>query len=164
MTTLAHFPDQSKVWLYYSHRPLNNEDINYIQTELTIFCDNWQAHQQNLKASFAILHQRFIAIVVDEYPVTASGCSIDKSVNELKKIGNELNINFFERTSQFYIHNNELVEIKLKEIQTLYENNAINNNTIFIDTTLTNLGELRNGFEKKLTNSWLSKRLKLIHT
>ena len=164
MMLLPNFSDQSKVWLYYSHRILNRDDINYIQTKLIEFCEQWQAHQQNLKASFVILYEQFLAIVVDENPVSASGCSIDKSVNELKKIGSELNINFFERNSQFYFHNNELIEIKLNELHSLYENNVINNDTLFIDPTVNQLSALRNEFVKKLKDSWLTKKLKPIHT
>lgn len=164
MMILPYFSDQSKVWIYYSHRNLNRDDLNYIQTKLTEFCKQWQAHQQNLKSSFVILHERFLAIVVDENPVSASGCSIDKSVNELKKIGSELSINFFERNSQFYFQNNELIEIKLNELQSLYENNVINYDTLFIDTTVNHLRALRNEFVKKLKDSWLTKKLKTIHT
>ncbi len=155
--------DHSKVWLYYSHRPLNSNDSDYINSQLSSFCEQWQAHQQNLKATFSILHQRFIVLVVDENPVSASGCSIDKSVNELKRIGTELAINFFERSSLFYLQKNELVEIKFNELPLLLEHQAINDDTVFIDTTIDNLGKLRTEFEKKLKDIWFYKRIKTIH-
>lgn len=93
------FPDNSQVWIYGANRFLTSTEENFVQEELDKFITNWATHGTDLFAKGSVLHHNFIVIVADENKVRASGCSIDSSVRFLKDLGNELNVDFFNRLS-----------------------------------------------------------------
>ena len=67
----------ARVWVYTSEQAFSDELSVALSNRLTSFLGTWQAHRQDLKASFTILYQHFIVVAVDEAEVSVSGCSID---------------------------------------------------------------------------------------
>lgn len=88
---------ESRVWLYQAHRALSPTEINWLQDELNQFTEQWAAHGNQLQAAGKVLNPFFIALAVDLTHENASGCSIDASVRFVKAVGNELNVDFFNR-------------------------------------------------------------------
>jgi hypothetical protein len=87
-----------------------------LSTVSSLFCDvkflneqisSWAAHGAPLAGAFEIFYNRFVIVAVDETYNGTSGCSIDASTGWLKKLGMELDINFFDR-SIAYMSENEL--------------------------------------------------------
>ena len=83
---MQQFPDHARVWVYQSNRPFSQEEIEGLNQQLGHFARQWVSHNQLLKASAQVVHDRFIVLMVDEGQVGAGGCSIDRSVAFLKSL------------------------------------------------------------------------------
>jgi hypothetical protein len=147
--------EESKLWLYQCNRNLSDSEKEEISEKLRQFCKEWTAHNLQLKADFEIIDNRIIALVVDESMNDASGCSIDKSVNRLKSIGAELNIDFFNRTNMLFKINNQIESIDFKEVAEKYSNGEINKNSMIYNMNLSLFGELKTQFLIPFEAHWL---------
>lgn len=142
-------PDSSKVWLYQSNRQVSNEEVQSISLELQRFISQWNSHGEKLNAAAKFLNPFFIAFVVDESQLLASGCSIDKSVKFIQDIQVEYNIDFFNRMLLTIVSENG---IKQYEIADLKKNKNLKD-IVFFDPLIQNLGELRTNWIKKIIDS-----------
>ena len=142
-------PDSSKVWLYQSNRQVSNEEVQSISLELQHFISQWNSHGEKLNAAAKFLNPFFIAVVVDESQLLASGCSIDKSVKFIQDIQVEYNIDFFNRMLLTIVSENG---IKQYEIADLKKNKNLKD-IVFFDPLIQNLGELRTNWIKKIIDS-----------
>lgn len=151
--------DESKIWIYQAERALSETEISLITPLFRSFCENWTAHNNQLKASFEIIQNQFIVLAVDESLNTASGCSIDKSVAFLKSISEQLGISLFERMKMAYMKNETLSTIHYNDIQKAFEDGLINEETPFYNNNVQSLGEYRNSFLSPLKNHWLYSKI-----
>ncbi|TXI85715.1 MAG: hypothetical protein E6Q37_05730 [Crocinitomicaceae bacterium] len=87
----------SRVWLYQASKALTPTEMSWLQEELDRFTEQWAAHGNQLQAAGKVMNPFFIALAVDLTHENASGCSIDASVRFVKSVGNELNVDFFNR-------------------------------------------------------------------
>lgn len=97
LATLSALSPESRVWVYTSDRPLNEAEKQHAQSRLSAFCQQWTAHNQQLKAAAEIWGDQFLILMVDETQAGASGCSIDKSVHFLEQLGQEIKADLFDR-------------------------------------------------------------------
>jgi hypothetical protein len=72
-------PEESKIWIYQSNRKFSDAEFSEIETDLQAFLENW-AHTTSLVSSYQLKYNRFIILAVDQDVQTATGCSIDSSV------------------------------------------------------------------------------------
>ncbi|MEY4594162.1 MAG: hypothetical protein RIQ47_572, partial [Bacteroidota bacterium] len=94
---LEEMPASSRVWVFMSDREWSESEIELIRFAIRPFLDDWTAHQKALKSSYAIFYNRFLVLAVDEQFTSASGCSIDKSVNFIKSLEQQLSCNLMNR-------------------------------------------------------------------
>lgn len=144
-----YFPDfnpQSKVWVYTANRKLNDAEQKFVQDELKIFTNSWAAHGSGLKADGVIEYNQFIILAVDESDVNASGCSIDSSVKFIKAIGQELNVDFFDRLNLVIEKDGEFNRTHISELKEYAEWNVFN-------PMITDLNGLRNDWKQEVTTS-----------
>jgi hypothetical protein len=95
--SLDSFSPQSRVWIYQADRNLNEFEVWQIETILKEFAAQWTAHQMPLKAATEVRFNRFVIFYVEENKHEISVCGIDKSVQLIKKIEQELSVDFFTR-------------------------------------------------------------------
>src|ERR1700730_14538859 len=103
------FSENSRVWIYQSDKKLADAEVQEIQHYLDAFATQWTAHNHQLKAKAEIRYNRFLILIVDENQAGASGCSIDKSVNFMKQIEQQYNINLLDRFNLAYREGNEVL-------------------------------------------------------
>ena len=131
----AAFSDQSRVWIYPASRLLSDIEIAEIQQQINQFCSQWTAHQQALRAMGWISEGRLLILAVDESNAGASGCSIDKSVSFLQKIGQQYNIDFFDRLTFYYkADDSQICPIHFSQLSQHVEDGTISSKTLFINT------------------------------
>jgi hypothetical protein len=148
------FSQNSRVWIYQSNRQLNETEANKLQQQLNNFTAAWTAHNHQLKAKAELRYNRFIVLIVDESQAGASGCSIDKSVNFLQKIGQEYAIDLFDRFNLAYRSGEDVLSTNRAGFEELLKNGAINNNTIVFNNLVQNLAELETKWEVPFKDSW----------
>jgi hypothetical protein len=159
MTNLS--PD-SRVWIYQADRILSGEEAEKIASEANTFVQDWSSHNRALKANAELLHERFLVLMVDESQAGASGCSIDKSVHFVEKIGNDFKVNFFNRMLFSYLDNttNEVKTVDKKTLNSLFLEGKINDSTPAFDTLVDTYSAYNQHFIKKMSDSWLRKMIK----
>ncbi len=132
----------SRVWIYQTDRPLTAKEENITAYFLKNAIENWEAHGQALLASFKIEYNRFVIIVADEHHAQPSGCSIDTSTRWFKELGEQLNIDFFDR-SIAYLEGKEIKTSPVFSIKKAVEEGKIKaDSTVFDNISIHNISQL----------------------
>jgi hypothetical protein len=148
------FSENSRVWIYQADRKLSDKEAQQLQQQLNSFTQTWTAHNNELKAGAEIRYNRFILLVVDESQAGASGCSIDKSVNFMKQVEQQYNINLFDRFNLAYRDGEEVLSAPRAQFEELIKQGAINQDTIVFNNLVQTLAELNTKWEVPFKNSW----------
>ncbi len=134
------FSLNSKVWIYLSNRKFDSTESDYIQTILNQFTQNdWKTHGKALRASGQLLLNQLIVLIVDEDLNNASGCSIDSSVHMIKKLGSELNVDFFNRLYLLVLRDDQIRYVHINDLKNYKGWKLVN-------PMISNLSELQNQF------------------
>lgn len=144
----------SRVWIYQSNRPFSLHEEHGIKEKLNNFISQWEAHGNKLTAKVEIHYNRFIMLMVDEEQAGATGCSIDKSVNLMKQIEEELDINLFDRFNIAYRDVNGIRSCSREEFENLISEGKITENTIVFNNLIQTVAEVENNWEIPFKNSW----------
>lgn len=153
---LSDMPAHARVWVYQAERDLSSLEKIAINRVLMSFTENWQSHGEDLKASFEIIHERFIAVVVDEGYSTTSGCSIDKLVHTIQNLGLELGLNLIDRRIVFR-NDNSLHTASLSTFKIMAETGELSQDATIFNTTVSTLSDLKSKFEVGVLQSWAAK-------
>ena len=119
----------SRVWVYQSNRPFSENEKVQLTEPFKVFVDSWAAHGSKLVADATIIGDYFVVLAVDEKTAMASGCSIDSSVKFIKTIGQQFNIDFFNRLKLVVQNNEETKMISFSDLGQ-YENWKIYNTLV----------------------------------
>lgn len=95
---------------------MNASEQEFIRKELDIFIPQWASHGNKLFGGADVLENWFVVLAVDETQSMASGCSIDTSVQFMKAVGKELNVDFFDRMHVLIENNNDKQQVHFSEI------------------------------------------------
>ena len=152
-------PPNAKVWIYQSDRNLSNIDIELIEREVKLFLNNWSSHNKEIESSFEIRYNRFLIIGLNENINSASGCSIDKSLNFIKDLQSLLKVNFLNRLDVAYKTGNDINSISLSEFQTMIREKKLSKDSIVYNNMISSKQSYINNWETKIENSWHKKFL-----
>ncbi len=148
------FSEQSRVWVYQSDRELSDGQAAQILQQLNNFTAEWTAHNHQLKAKAEVRYNRFLILIVDENQAGASGCSIDKSVNFMKKMEQEFGINLFDRFNLAYRDGEYVLSAPRHDFEELLKAGKINSDTIVFNNLVQNLQQLDTKWEVPFKESW----------
>ena len=148
------FSEQSRVWIYQSDRELYDDEVKQLHEILNKFATEWTAHNHQLKAKAEIRYNRFLILIVDQNQAGASGCSIDKSVNFIKKLEQEFKISLLDRFNLAYREGEKVLSAPRDEFEELLRSGKINSNTIVYNNMVQNLEQLETKWEVPFKDSW----------
>jgi hypothetical protein len=151
-----------RIWIYVSNRPLTADEASSINERLAVFCTNWAAHGNQLTAEFGIFYNQLLVLGVDEEVEAASGCSIDQTSIIFKQIDKEMELDLFNRMNLTFLQNDKIRLVQLADLSQAYHSGLINDETIFLDNTLSVLSDLRTRWQVPFKNSWAFKRVKTV--
>ncbi|MEY2829043.1 MAG: hypothetical protein RIQ33_901 [Bacteroidota bacterium] len=157
--SISSFPTTTRVWIYQADRNLMPHEIQQCEQLLQSFSKQWTAHQMPLKATTEIRFKRFIIFYVDESTTEISGCGIDKSVNLMKQIQEQLGIDFFNRIQIAYKINDEIKTFLLSDAKKLFAEKLITADTIIFNNLVNTKHQLETNWQQPLADSWLWKRV-----
>lgn len=129
----------SRVWVYQSNRPFSEDEKQQLVESFKLFTDSWSAHGSKLTADACLIYDYFVVLAVDEKIASASGCSIDSSVNFIKQIGAEFSIDFFNRLQIVIEKEGEIKMIAFSELDQFLDWNVF-------DTLVSSVQELNESF------------------
>ena len=58
--------EEAKVWIYPSNRKFYPNEIEEVEAALKSFVENWKNKDENFKASYRFLYNRFLILVADD--------------------------------------------------------------------------------------------------
>ena len=152
-------PPNAKVWIYQSDSNLSSTDVELIEKEVKFFLNNWSSHNKEIESSYEIRYNRFLIIGLNENINSASGCSIDKSVNFIKNLQSILKVNFLNRLDVAYKIGNEINTISLLEFQNMIRENKLSKDSIVYNNIIDTKKLYLNSWETTIENSWHKKFL-----
>lgn len=114
--SFSNLSSSSKVWVYKSNRELIPAEQAFIREELALFIPQWASHGNKLYGAAEVIEDWFVVLVVDETQSMASGCSIDTSVQFMKAVGKELNVDFFDRMHVLITNGDMKVQVHFSEL------------------------------------------------
>lgn len=155
-------PINSRIWIYQADRQLTANESNKAAYFLKNSLENWGAHGTPLAASFKIEYERFIIIALDENIAQASGCSIDSSTHWLKELGQQFDIDFFDRSLSFF-QDKEIKTVSVFQLKKAVEEGILKSDTVVFDNTCTKFTDLINKWKVTADNfKFTSKYFKAI--
>lgn len=86
-----------RTWIFVANRKLTDVESAQVENALQVFVRSWSSHGTPLKASAFCFEKAAIVIAADEFVAKASGCSIDKITHLVRALGQQLNVDFFDR-------------------------------------------------------------------
>lgn len=150
-------PKNSKIWVYQSERTLKEEEIAETENLIHAFLETWETHGKPIKGSFKIFFKRYIIIAVDSSYITASGCSIDKSVELMQHLESNFQVSLLDRSIVGYKSNGEINVCRFSDIKSLINQGIISENTLIFDNSIQELSELDTKWQVSAKNTWTSK-------
>jgi hypothetical protein len=155
-TSFDSLPPSSRVWIYQADRKLSADDKSFIENHLRAYCDQWGAHGHPLKSSFAIAHDYFIILGVDESAHGASGCSIDTSVKAIRDIAQNTGVDFFNR-ELIAFKKDEIVLLPLKSLKQKFELGEWDENTPVFNNVISQKSQLDSQWITPAFQTWLKR-------
>jgi hypothetical protein len=155
IVNIERLPDDARVWVFGSDRPLKPKESAMLLEEVDRFLDQWKAHGTPLTAGRSWKHDRFLTVAVDQATAGASGCSIDGLFRALKALEPRLGTSLLSTGCVFFRDTSGKIECTDRDRFTaLGAAREISPDTQVFDPTVTSLGEWRARFELKARESW----------
>lgn len=152
--TFTELPATSRVWIYTANRQLTAVEQAEIQPQLDRFVQEWTAHRQALEAVAEIRHGRFVILAVDESKAGASGCSIDASVHFLQHLGQQYEVDFFERMTFFADNGEGFSPYSHADFVAAFERGELTDESPIIDPLVNTKAQFDSAFVKPIKESW----------
>jgi hypothetical protein len=100
------FGPECRVWVFIGKRALDATETAWAKEQLVAFTQTWQTHGKAMNASGFVFESHALVIVANEAGVQASGCSMDKINHQIRQMGTELGVDYFERMNTLVWDNN----------------------------------------------------------
>jgi hypothetical protein len=149
-----------RVWIFTSNRKLTTREVDEINAKFDVFCEDWSAHGSQLKASFQIFNNQILVLGADEDFEPASGCSIDRSTAIFQEIDQTLQIDLFNRLNLAFQENDEIVIVRMADIQSAYDLKKITDSSTFFDNSVNTLQDIRTRWKMPFSKSWAYAKIK----
>lgn len=147
-------PNNARLWIYQANRFLSDSELETIQMELEKLMQSWNTHGKKLETGYAVFFNSTIVLAVNEDYHYASGCSIDSSVHMLKKLGNELNVDFFNRMQVLYQDKSVCHLISLNDFADKIIAGELNEDTLVFNTLAAQKSDLPEDILVSVQQSW----------
>ena len=157
---IENMADGSRTWVYLSNEKLSEKHQQLIKEGLAEFCSTWSVHGQPLPSSFMILEDQFVVLVADETQLSASGCSIDSSVNALKTLQQKIGVDFFDRNLVPFEIEGQVVVIRRSDLMRKLESGQWDDTTTTFNIHSARLSEVLSRWRIQAGETWLKTYLR----
>jgi len=151
--------DHARIWIFQANRKFNSSESKIISDALSTFSEGWLVHNSPMPASFDLRYDQFIVLAADEQANSASGCSIDDSVRTIKNLGQELSIDFFDRTQIAFKKGEHVFTVPLSDLKTKLAEGIWNHETLVFNNLVTIKRDLNQTWLVPAGSTWLKRYL-----
>lgn len=152
-------PEDSRVWIYQANRSFSDKEIEEIESKLDVFLTNWAAHGSDLQAGYVIKYKRFIVIALNQNLNSATGCSIDASVQFIQQLEKEYNVDLLDKMNVSYKQGDFIAYKTLVDFKKMAKDKAVSKNTIVFNNLVNTIMEFNESWEVPASESWHSRFL-----
>jgi hypothetical protein len=153
-------PDSSRIWVFGSDQPVTGEAAEQLLGEVDRFLEEWRAHGEPLRCGRLWSDNRFLVVGVDQSTANASGCSIDGLFRRLQLLERTIGARLVGGGRVFYRDSHGVAQcVSRSELDSLVASGTIGPDTTILDTSLTDLGEWRERFERPARKTWVGELL-----
>ncbi len=153
-------PENSRIWIYQSNRKLSDSEILSIETKIITFLNSWTAHGKNLEAGYEIKYNRFIVFGLNQENASASGCSIDASVNFIQKIEKDFGLDLMDKMNVTYYNGKFIAHKSLIDFKKMAKAKSISKNTIVFNNLVNTKIDYLENWKVPAKDSWHGRFLK----
>jgi hypothetical protein len=147
-------PDDSRLWIYQSNRKLSNEELAIIEPKIIEFLKQWTAHGKELDAGYEIKYNRFIVLGLNQENASASGCSIDASVNFIQSLEKEFGIDLMDKMNVTYYNGDFIAHKSLSDFKKMAKAKSVSKNTIVFNNLVNTKIDYIENWEVPAKDSW----------
>lgn len=147
-------PQDSRVWIYQANRSFTDRELLEINEQLEQFYLQWQVHGAPVKGWAGVLFKHFILFVADESNQQVSGCSIDSTVQILKSLERQYNIQLFDRMTLTFLVKDQVEMLPLNQLSYALEQNYIQTDSLIFNNLIDQLKDLKEHWLIPLETSW----------
>ncbi|WP_452225941.1 ABC transporter ATPase [Lacinutrix cladophorae] len=152
-------PEESRVWIYQANRSFSDQEMEEISNKLNIFIENWAAHGADLQAGYNLVYKRFIVIGLNQNMNTATGCSIDASVQFIQQLEKDYNVDLMDKMNVSYKQGEYIAYKSLTDFRKMAKDKAVSKNTIVFNNLVNTVAEFKENWEVPASESWHSRFL-----
>jgi hypothetical protein len=153
-------PDASRIWIFGSDRPVTGAAAERLLGEVDRFLEEWRAHGEPLRCGRLWTDDRFLVVGVDQSTANASGCSIDGLFRTLKMLERPIGARLVGGGQVYYRDHTGVAQcVPRAELDGLVASGAVGPDTTVFDTSITDLGEWREKFERPARKTWVGELL-----
>jgi len=149
-------PDQAKVWLYQSKKPLQEAEITMIRNSSGVFLSNWESHGIPVEGAIDVVKDHFIRIAAFTDEPSMCGRAQDAQVNFVKDIELKLNLVLTDRLELAFVIGNVVKIVQMSAVETKISEGTIMPETVFFNNLVSSKREFRNSWSVPASKSWLS--------
>jgi len=153
-------PEESRVWIYQANRSFSEEELEQLKSQLDTFIEAWTAHGKDLKAGYKLVYKRFVVIAMDQSLNSATGCSIDASVNFIQQLEQQYNVDLMDKMNVSYKQGEFIAYKPLTDFKKMAQQKAVSKNTVVFNNLVTNIAELNENWEVPASESWHNRFIK----
>lgn len=147
-------PEESRIWIYQSNRKFTDDEMSEIESLSREFIEEWTAHGAGLHGSFITKYNRFVIIAIDQSKQSATGCSIDASVNFIQSLEKKYAVDLLDKMNVTF-RLGEFISYKpLIEFKKMAKEKAVSENTIVFNNLVNTVGEWQDFWEVPAKESW----------
>jgi len=156
-TAFNELPGSAKIWIYQANKPLTPQEQAAIESKARDFVEQWTAHGKGLQGSATILHNQFLILGVDESGQHATGCSIDSSVHFVQALGQQLEVDFFDRAQIAFLINEQVQTFAMQSLKEAAAQEKITESTLVFNNVITQKSALNSQWLQPAGNTWVKR-------
>ncbi len=158
-TDFKNLPNDSKIWIYQSNRKLSDDEVVNISPKIDAFLQQWTAHGKDLEAGYEIRYNRFIVLGLNQENASASGCSIDSSVNFIQSLEKEYDLDLLDKMNVTYYNGQYIAHKSLTDFKKMAKARSVSKNTVVFNNLVITKGDYLENWEVPAKDSWHSRFL-----
>lgn len=159
VTEFQNLPDNSRIWIYQANRKMSDDEIAIIEEKTQEFLSQWTAHGADLEAGYEIRYNRFIVIGLNQSNASASGCSIDASVNFIQSLEREFGIDLLDKMNVTFYNGKYIAHKSLSDFKAMAKAKSISMNTVVFNNLVDTKSDYKEHWEVPAKYSWHSRFL-----
>jgi hypothetical protein len=152
---MLNLPAHARIWIFQADRFITDNEKELIDSEMAEFMGGWASHGNDLYGGFSVENDLFLMVGADESKSPNSGCSIDSLNRKIKEIGDNIEVNFFDRLQVAYEDDSTKIHVvPLGEFKKLMTSDTVNRQTTVYNNLIETVGDLDENWRTKVDNSW----------